>query len=110
MGDVYMMYYAPWCPHCQTLQPKWDILASIYKNNPNIVVGKMDATANDIRGVAITKYPAIIFYPKDNKDGISYEEKQMEVDDLNNWLYERSPVIAEGRGDYSHLNDKKEDL
>jgi len=44
--DVLMEFYAPWCGHCKKLAPIWDQVATDFKDIPNLVLAKMDSTAN----------------------------------------------------------------
>ncbi len=37
-----------WCGHCKTLAPKWEKAAELLANNPNIVIAKLDSTANEV--------------------------------------------------------------
>lgn len=47
--NVFVNFYAPWCIWCQKLAPVWEDLgrANLFPDD-NIVIAKMDATANDI--------------------------------------------------------------
>lgn len=45
--DVMLEIYAPWCGHCKSLAPIYDELAKHYTDKPNIVIAKIDGTAND---------------------------------------------------------------
>jgi len=64
---VLVEYYAPWCGHCKSLAPIYAQLATKLKDNPNVVIAKMDATANEVEGVNVQGFPTIKFYPKGNK-------------------------------------------
>jgi len=93
--DVLVKYYAPWCGHCKKLAPIWDDLAKHYESNPDVVIAKFDATANEADGVEVKGYPTLIFYPKDNKDGVTFDGDR-ELEPLKKWLTENSPVLKAG--------------
>ena len=59
---------------------------------PDVVIGKFDATANEADGVEVKGYPTLIFYPKDNKEGISYDGER-DVDSFVAWLKENAPTV-----------------
>jgi protein disulfide-isomerase A6 len=61
--DVLVMYYAPWCGHCKSLKPIWNQLSD-YVQNTNVVIAKIDMTANKLEAPEVKGFPTIFFYPK----------------------------------------------
>jgi len=60
---VLIEFYAPWCGFCKKIAPVYDELAAKFKNE-NVIIGKIDATANSIGNVEIQGYPTIIGFSK----------------------------------------------
>ena len=71
--DVMVEFYAPWCGHCKKLQPEYEDVAYFFRKNPNIIIAKIDATANETPGQSISGYPTLRFFPSTNKQGILFE-------------------------------------
>ncbi|KAL7753944.1 protein disulfide-isomerase precursor [Sorochytrium milnesiophthora] len=46
--DVFIEFYAPSCGHCKRLAPTWHALAESLGKRADIIIAKMDATANDL--------------------------------------------------------------
>ena len=41
-------FYAPWCDHCRKFLPDYERVADKLSDNRNLVLAKIDATANEI--------------------------------------------------------------
>jgi protein disulfide isomerase len=87
--DVLVKYYAPWCGHCKTLAPIWTELGQYVEGLNDVVIAKMDSTANEVTGVAVKSYPTLIWYPKDNKKGVPYQGGR-ELNDFKEFLNSNS--------------------
>jgi protein disulfide-isomerase A1 len=93
--DVFVKYYAPWCGHCKKLAEPWMELATSLADQSDIVIGKFDATVNEAEGVEVRGYPTLIFYPKDNKEGITYEGDR-DVEAMKAWIMEKAVSTKSG--------------
>jgi protein disulfide-isomerase A1 len=66
--DVLVEFYAPWCGHCKKLAPIYDEVAQKLAHNKNLIIAKMDSTANETDKVTISGFPTIKFWPAGKKD------------------------------------------
>ena len=77
--DVMVEFYAPWCGHCKELAPEYMEVGFYYKKkNPNVLIAKIDATANEIPGHSIEGYPTLKFFAAHNKTAVLFEGERTE--------------------------------
>ncbi|KAG5485954.1 hypothetical protein CUR178_07548 [Leishmania enriettii] len=79
--NVFVMFYAPWCGHCNNMKPTWLELADKFPVTGDIIVARIDASAH--RGIAkefgISGFPTLKFFPKEDKSGAKQYEGPRDV-------------------------------
>lgn len=83
--DVLLEIYAPWCGHCQSLEPIYDKLAKVLRNIDSLVIAKMDGTTNEHPRGKSDGYPTLLFFPAGNK---SFDPITVETDRSVKGLYQ----------------------
>ena len=72
------------CGHCKNLAPIYEELGEAFADNDNVVIAKMDGTANEVDGLAVSGFPTLKYFAPNAKsanDGIAYSGGR-ELDDF----------------------------
>ncbi|KAK2192902.1 hypothetical protein NP493_21g11061 [Ridgeia piscesae] len=108
--DVLIEFYAPWCGHCKSLAPKYDELAEKLADEKDIVIAKMDATANDVPAqYSVRGFPTLYFAPKNKKDTPVTYDGGREVKEFIKYLAKEATDPLSGY-DRDGKKKKKEEL
>jgi len=66
--SVFKFADAPWSYNCRKLLPVWDKLGEQYESHKDIIIAKIDVTANNILSVGLDRYGS-----SDSPAGPAYE-------------------------------------
>jgi len=104
--DVFVEFYAPWCGHCKSLAPKFEELGKLFKDDPTMVVAKVDSTANDTPA-DVQGFPTLILYPAGDKSNPVNYEGDRTTKAMSAWLNANGK--AGGRPTKAAASDDHED-
>lgn len=105
--DVLVEFYAPWCSHCKQLAPIYDKLGEAYASRDDIVIAKIDATANELEHTTIVNYPTIKLFKKESNEVVDYNGERT-LEGLTKFI-ESGGVEGQGPPDVKE-EEEEEDL
>ncbi|CDI83813.1 thioredoxin, putative [Eimeria acervulina] len=84
-ANVLVEFYAPWCGFCRKMEPAYKELAMRVADVSGLLIARIDATRNEVDGVAIAGYPTLYLYRRGDEEPLLYAGDRSTRDMLR-WL------------------------
>ncbi|XP_010776024.1 protein disulfide-isomerase [Notothenia coriiceps] len=97
---------APWCGHCKSLDPIWVELGEKYADKDDLIIAKMDATANEVESLSIEGFPTLKYFPAGGKEVVNYSGNR-DLETMSKFL-DNGGVLPEEEGDDEEDEDDDE--
>ncbi|KAI4833448.1 hypothetical protein KUCAC02_016349 [Chaenocephalus aceratus] len=85
-NTVFVMFYLPYSPESHALFPLWEELAEALKEREDVVVARIDASANDIHMSMQGAYPSLCLFPALHAERVVVYNGKRKVKDLLKFL------------------------
>uniref|UniRef100_A0A7N6C428 Protein disulfide-isomerase n=1 Tax=Anabas testudineus TaxID=64144 RepID=A0A7N6C428_ANATE len=106
--NVFVEFYAPWCGHCKELAPIWEQLGEKYADHENVIIAKMDATANEVESMVIQGFPTLKYFPAGGKEALDYTGKR-DLETFSKFLDNGGVLPKEESDDEDEDEDEDDD-
>ena len=89
-NNVLVEFYAPWCGHCKSLAPEWEIAGKTFQDSDPIKITAVDATANQAIAskFGVKGYPTIKFFPAGSTTAEDYNGPR-QAEGIIKWINDK---------------------
>jgi len=102
--DVLVEFYAPWCGHCKKLAPAYEKVGEALADADNVVIAKLDLTANDVEpNHQVRGFPTLLLYKNGDKANPIVFEGERTAEAIEAFVRENAASLAGAAGDKDEL-------
>ena len=102
-----ILFYAPWCGHCQEFHPIFEKMARATKGLFKLGAVNCENNRELAERYKVTGFPTILFFG-DDKDNVEEYEGDREADKIIDFLFEKSKKLINKK--LKKIKDIKTDL
>nr|CCA15328.1 SSP8 [Albugo laibachii Nc14] len=104
-------FYAPWCGHCMSLVPIYEKLAEVFQAEDNVLIAKVDATAEQSLGTAydVKGYPTIKYFAPHSRTPEDYSEGR-DLTSFVNFINEKAGTYRNEDGSLASIAGRVTEL
>lgn len=107
--NVLIEFYAPWCGHCKKLAPILEEVAVSFQNDADVVIAKLDATANDVpKDFEVKGFPTLYFSSASGKL-LQYDGNRT-AEDIINFVQENRDTTVKPDSTQENQDPTKDEL
>lgn len=92
---AFVEFFAPWCGHCKSLAPEYEIVGEAFGKEDSVVIAKVDADAHRELGERfdVHGFPTLKWFPKGSKTPEDYNSGRT-ADDIIAFVNEKAGTRA----------------
>jgi protein disulfide-isomerase A6 len=104
----FVTFTSEFCSHCKNMKPEFEKLAQLYvRDSDSLVVGNVDCSSGQpttrvAEKFEITRYPTILFFPKDGSEPIAYSGSRS-LEDFNEFLISKEAGFRTLQGSLNNV-------
>ncbi|KAK4754303.1 hypothetical protein SAY87_002407 [Trapa incisa] len=84
--NILLEVYTPWCINCEVTSKEVEKLAKHFKDSNNLVIARIDASANEHPKLQVSDYPTLLFYPARDKSNPTKLSTKTSLKDKANFI------------------------
>uniref|UniRef100_A0A3Q4AKY4 Thioredoxin domain-containing protein n=1 Tax=Mola mola TaxID=94237 RepID=A0A3Q4AKY4_MOLML len=100
---VFVLFYLPYSQASRTLFPLWEELAEATKEREDVVIARIDASANDINMSMQGSYPSLCLFPALHAERVVLYSGERKLEDLMKFLDREMEKAKKDRAVVNHV-------
>jgi len=108
--NVFVEFFAPWCGHCKTLAPEYEIVGESFGREKEVVIAKVDADAHKELGnrFDVHGFPTLKYFPKGEATSPKAYERGRSANDIIEFINQEAGTnvkVKKAASDVTILTD-----